>query len=168
MLSLAAGSLTCKSGYSLTELANMEFEVNGCYEHAGRTCCTNQDTTKIRLKYESARLKQDSESVSRECLAAVNDALCFYCDGDFVSVRSFNLQATGVSDGLCLNYCSHLYDLCKDSFIDQSFDPHETLPFCRTDSMICSQVSALHDSPADFCKALALPVSSRALSRMQL
>jgi hypothetical protein len=63
----------------------MEFEVNSCYEHSGRTCCSNQDTTNIRLRYETARVKHDPETVSRECLAAVNDALCHYCDGDIVS-----------------------------------------------------------------------------------
>jgi hypothetical protein len=30
----------------------MDFELKGCYEHAGRTCCSEQDTIKIRLKYE--------------------------------------------------------------------------------------------------------------------
>lgn len=142
--------------------------MNGCYEHAGRTCCSNPDTTKIRLKYENSRLKQDPESVSRECMSAVNDALCYLCDGDFVSTFfEINVKGTGTSDGLCLGYCSHLYDLCKDSFIDQSLNPDDTLPFCRSDSMICSKVSSLVDSPVDFCKVLGLPISTRQISITQ-
>ena len=81
--------LTCRNDfrYHLSELQNMEFELNFCFEHAERTCCTVQDTTKIRLKYENARMRnQDSEAVSRECLSAVNDALCYYCDSDIVSI----------------------------------------------------------------------------------
>ena len=89
---VSADSLACRDDrrYQLTELQNMEFEVKGCYEHSGRTCCSEQDTIKVRLKYEQARLKSlDSESVSKECLAAVGDALCYYCDGDFVSSSIF-------------------------------------------------------------------------------
>lgn len=46
--------LTCRKDvkYQLNELQNMDFELKGCYEHAGRTCCSEQDTIKIRLKYE--------------------------------------------------------------------------------------------------------------------
>ena len=87
-LAIATNLLTCRNDfrYHLSELQNMEFELNFCFEHAERTCCTVQDTTKIRLKYENARMRnQDSESVSRECLSAVNDALCYYCDSNIVS-----------------------------------------------------------------------------------
>lgn len=113
---IVASDITCRIDmkYQLAELQNMELELNYCYQHSGRTCCTVNDTTKIRLKYEAARVRShDEETVSKECLGAVSDALCYYCDGDIVSSFVANYdKATGVSDGLCLDYCSHLYDIC--------------------------------------------------------
>jgi len=74
------------ANYNLPRLQNMDLELNFCFPHAGRTCCDNADTSSIRLKFEAARVRAlEESSVSKECLNAVADALCYYCDADFVS-----------------------------------------------------------------------------------
>ena len=77
------------ANYNLPKLQNMDLELNFCFPHAGRTCCDNADTSSIRLKFEAARVRAlEESSVSKECLNAVADAICYYCDADFVSACS--------------------------------------------------------------------------------
>ncbi len=56
-------------------------EINFCTEHAGRTCCTQDDVNKVKGKLGLAKMKCD---VSDICFSMTTKVLCSYCDGDIV------------------------------------------------------------------------------------
>lgn len=59
----------------------MMSEINFCTEHAGRTCCNQNDTLKVKAKIGFTKLKSD---VSDTCFSMTVRALCSHCDGDVV------------------------------------------------------------------------------------
>ena len=74
------------------------------------------------------------------------------------------MQATGVSDGFCFDYCQTLFDKCGHEYLDPYISSEEGLPFCRQDSLICAKASDYVESAADFCKLIGFKPS---LSGMQ-
>ena len=74
----------CKAGYGLTQQGNQVNEINFCTEHAGRTCCNQDDVNKVKAKIGMAKIKCD---VSDQCFSMTTRALCSYCDGDIVSFK---------------------------------------------------------------------------------
>jgi len=92
--------LTKEREHGLTELANKESELSFCLEHAGRTCCSRDDTNKIWSKFEIARqlsVRYEDHVVEGEveekmtvgltatCRTLMHKALCATCDGEIVS-----------------------------------------------------------------------------------
>eukprot|EP00347_Sterkiella_histriomuscorum_P011777 403371133 len=145
-------ALKCQANYGLEYQQNMISELTFCYDHAGRTCCAQNDTQRIKGKVGHTKVKTE---VSDQCISATAKALCSYCDGDI---------GLGKSSGVCQNYCENWYQQCKNDY----FDPYliqtasgggETLPFCLKDSLICSQVSDIvdHDS-IKFCNVMGVKV----------
>ena len=131
---------------------NQEVELQHCIEHGGRTCCNNQDVMPIRQKMGLAR-HGNSPRITNNCFTMTSKVLCSKCDADI---------GTGLnSDGIfCLRTCEQWYNTCRDDFIDPYIDPSDQVPFCKEDSMICSKISDIADSPSEFCKYMGYKVLS--------
>lgn len=64
---------------------------------------------------------------------------CSHCDGDV---------GVGIKDSICFDYCKQWYHSCYYDYIDPYINPKENPPFCRQDSLICSQVHETYtDAP---------------------
>lgn len=70
-----------KNQYGLKKLMNQEVELQYCFEHAGRTCCNQNDILPIRNKMAGVR-KLSSPAVSGECFALTSRVFCSHCDAD--------------------------------------------------------------------------------------
>ena len=121
-----------KNQYGLKKLMNQEVELQYCFEHAGRTCCNQNDILSIRSKMTGVR-KLSSPKVNSECFALTSRVLCSHCDAD-VGVGNIPQET------LCESFCQEWFSSCQDAFIDPYVDRHESVPFCKEDSMVCSSV----------------------------
>ena len=60
---------------------------------------------------------------------------------------------------MCVDYCDKLFDVCKEEFFDPYLNAAETVPFCRSDSLICSRIDEQARNGTEFCQLIGLPVS---------
>mmetsp|Transcript_8653 Transcript_8653/g.14657 ORF Transcript_8653/g.14657 Transcript_8653/m.14657 type:complete len:134 (+) Transcript_8653:138-539(+) len=122
-----------RNAYGNKRLSNQEYELSYCFEHSPRTCCTNKDVEPIRAKLGQA-YKLSQPKISDQCFAHLSRLLCSSCDADVGTGQN--------KDGaICVGFCDEIFRACADDFFDPYLDPHETIPFCREDSLICSPVS---------------------------
>jgi len=73
-----------------------------------------------------------------------------------------------VHDGLCLDYCDKLFSACGDEYFDPYADNSNFVPFCKTDSLLCSKISEQVTTGADFCKLVGFPISKLQSPTMRL
>ena len=88
--------------HGLKKLTNMESELSFCLEHAGRTCCSRDETNKIMSKFAiakqlSVRYEPQTDEfgeaadpvttvgLGATCQTQMHKALCATCDGEIVS-----------------------------------------------------------------------------------
>ena len=61
---------------------------------------------------------------------------------------------------MCMGYCDRLLKACKNDFFDHYADKGTTVPLCKDDSLICSQISEVVTTGPEFCEMIGLPVST--------
>ena len=138
--------LQCRPGkYGLLKMENRRLQNEYCMMHAARTCCDDKDAEKIMTEVKHIAKKT---MISKPCAEAMESAMCSHCDPDIGS---------GVQDGMCLDYCDSLFDICKDDLIDISSD--KQAPFCLKNNLLCTKVSEKVNSGIEFCKLLNFPIS---------
>lgn len=146
------GEKCLRNIYGLKKPMNQEVELQFCFEHAGRTCCHENDIIPIRSKmYEVRKLSvPPTEGI---CQAVTSRALCTVCDADV---------GTGInSDGaICLNFCDEWFLSCQSAFIDPYLDKNKNVPFCRDESLVCTQVAETFESSRQFCEFMGFQVRS--------
>ena len=89
--------------------------------------------------------KAASPAVSEACFQATSRAHCSLCDADV---------GTGLADEMCESFCSQWMYACMNDFVDPYIDATEQVPFCQSDSMVCSPVAAVVNTPEAFCKMM--------------
>lgn len=77
--------------------------------------------------------------------------LCSKCDADIGT----GLNPNG---GICLGFCEKWYQSCVDELIDPYVEQNERIPFCSSDSMICSPVNVVFKEANEFCSYLGFNV----------
>ena len=94
---------------------NQEVELQYCFEHSGRTCCSEDDIMPLRIAMSVVKHKS-SPKVSDKCFALTSRMLCSKCDADI---------STGVNPNgaICLNFCDEWFLSCMEDFIDPYIDP---------------------------------------------
>lgn len=84
-------------------------------------------------------------------------AHCSTCDADV---------GTGKSDGsLCESFCQDWMFACKNAYFDPYLEAPEEVPFCREDSLICSPVLSIADSPEKFCEMMGFKMAPESKSK---
>jgi len=73
-----------------------------------------------------------------------------------------------VHDGLCIDYCDKLFSVCKEEYFDPYINKNDIVPFCKSDSLLCSRTDEKASNGAEFCKLLGLPVSKLQTPTMRL
>jgi len=54
---------------------------------------------------------------------------------------------------------------CKDAYYDPYIEVAEDVPFCRDDSLICSPILTIAQSPKEFCEKMGFKVASGSIPK---
>ena len=71
-------------------------------------------------------------------------------------------------DGLCINYCNRMFQVCKEEYFDPYADANSAVPLCKNDSLLCSKIEEHISTGAEFCKLLGFEVSRLEAPTMRL
>ena len=85
--------------------------------------------------------KESRPKVKKKCLAITARIECSKCDADIST--GFNSEAN-----FCPNLCKTWFDACKNELVDPySVISNSASPFCKKDSLVCSKISDIVNSP---------------------
>jgi hypothetical protein len=74
-------------------------EVSFCGEHAGMTCCGQQDDRRILSHVHDLKTKSNPRA-SLDCLEKIQESICSRCDG---------MKGVGSLKGMCHYKCEEWY-----------------------------------------------------------
>lgn len=117
-------------------------ELPFCQQY-GCSCCNASHALTLQ---RASRVIAEDEDLSRDCKLGLLRLACRVCDPEV---------ATGVKTHICADTCRSLYQACAQDFFAYDASNGFISPCSEQSSgmLVCSQLTDLVSSAADFCKA---------------
>ncbi|KAL5008854.1 hypothetical protein ScPMuIL_014435 [Solemya velum] len=125
-----------------------EQELSFCSEYSNFGCCTKRHDNEIRLQYTYTRSRLSS-SLSYDCYDMLKELLCQKCSP--YAAHIYDAETTlrpRTFPGLCLNYCSVLYQNCKEIVSRVSTEQNLMLQLSIGEEQFCRHVQL---TDLDYC-----------------
>ncbi|KAG6612680.1 RxLR-like protein [Phytophthora cinnamomi] len=118
-----------------------------CSKYRKNTCCNASHSHALRLKIREPVVAK----FGRKCQRLTEEMACSSCHP---------LMGTWQMKNMCPSLCNDWYDACKDEYY--AYGGAGTLVPCYGNALVCSPLSAITKSGADFCVHMGFHVGSDA------